>query len=339
MPWLQDKLNRESRERLEALYASKEAIVAKTVRHSDLTWSGPRSAMVLLLKELGCLSTPYYARLARKYFVEKGLHLSGLDAGYVQPTRSEKLKISRRDEWANLSDQEYKERICSLKKGQNSFYSNVELANCRSKNLGTSLDMFWDNLDDDAYAAICEKNKMNQVEYWHNLGPDGRAALLSKMLKGIAKYRTVPRITLSGKTVYLDSSWELAMYNQLEYLRMPFGYAGETGRSLDLIDRFWFPDFVFEDLGIIIEVKGLPFYERFMEKILMSFKASEYSEKFDVYLCRYSIKQQHMTFESLLDSCELVHLVNEKSNKIASVLRLSSRVLLDRQHPDRGQGD
>jgi hypothetical protein len=138
--------------------------------------------------------------------------------------------------------------------------------------------------------------------YYADLSPTERIARRQACkLYGEAK-------TINGKKVWFDSSWELAMYNQLVLLKEEFKYANEEDTAIKLTKgekRIWLPDFVLPKRELILEVKGHPNAKaKWDDYDLPNILVNEI--KYKIYLVTHSVSG-YSSLEELLADSELVN--------------------------------
>lgn len=122
--------------------------------------------------------------------------------------------------------------------------------------------------------------------------------------------------TINGTTVYHDSGWERSMFQILSNLNVDFVYDGLTPTPIELTTGYyWYPDFVFPSLSIILDVKG--FYkarEKFVGKIFPALP--EYiKEKFSVVLFdKDPSKHSYNSIEQIFMDATWWHISNKHKN-------------------------
>lgn len=138
----------------------------------------------------------------------------------------------------------------------------------------------WSDLSPEEYAVVIQKLKdkppvskrakealsTRSKAYWEKLSDDQRTAYVSRRLKG----RNRIEVVVEGETIKVDSGWEPGAFAAMTRLGFSFRFAGRERTTLLLSSKgeTWTPDFIIDDLNLIVDVKGSPHaWKRFRDHI------------------------------------------------------------------------
>lgn len=183
----------------------------------------------------------------------------------------EKVAEARREWW---SDAENRETACANMRNAWSKLTPEERSECIAKgneqrkiSCAISRKAFWDNITDEEYALIISNMSASQTKERKRRNSKGvRRAIREGRFKPWEHAWTWYHTTPNGREILVQSSWEEATADTLEYL----GFSFKRGDRINVGEGFWIPDF---DLGdFLLEVKGHPLaWERF-NKLLPGIK-------------------------------------------------------------------
>jgi hypothetical protein len=197
------------------------------------------------------------------------------------------------------------------------------ISQAKAKYLATyspeELEQRYDNMSWFTRLSVDQQNLIKEriSASWQTLTDEERLTRSENIYKGQVASGNFggshPFVTnVRGKDIRFHSSWEYSMYNLLFDLNIDFKYANEHGTKLRVVGKTWNPDFMIESKSTLIEVKGFYLaYEKFFDIDLPAFLASEFSQKYNLYLCEFDVSYHHnfSTYEDLLQACTEIHRV------------------------------
>jgi len=249
-----------------------------------------KNATSALAIQLGCDS-----KELRKYLASKGIDLRGADAAYVDgrqgrgvaeyykrrsPKQERLAKKRQRDAKLNMTAEQHAAWTAKHRKSKAAW-------------------------TDGQRAAFGNKVSAHRKRYLAGLSDDDIEAIDERLRKGRKR-----SIVVDG--VRFDSTWEVPVYQLLQRLQVPFVYAntGDTKLRLHGLKRYWRPDFVFAERGIILDVKGdkramKKFWERDLPAFLMT--DGPHLQMTLLLLTRKIQPERFSSFSDLIDACTPVY--------------------------------
>jgi len=178
---------------------------------------------------------------------------------------------------------------------------------------------WWRALSAEEKAQLKEKRRLGQLTRWAKFTQEEARLKQDRwrrtMVKNGGHRRFVSYQTRTGDNIILDGGWEPGCYKLLERLGVNFRYVNQHAIALPMPYGTWHPDFILDDLNLIVEVKGWRGLPRFHNRILPGFKNSEFAEVYSVALCRFDAgKRCYSDIDAFLKDVDFVHVATKHNH-------------------------
>ena len=284
-----------------------------------------RSPTISLIYELGFdgnKTSIEDRRSLRRYLLDNGVQLRGPDKQGFDPKTTQLKSRAQRRIRKNEGSKKSKIRVEKMRQARWVDKSSHELERIQNRQKASLSETLkkrtpseWDAINLRSYIAflkalptINRKRAVNRWKrtYWAKSQSDRQE--IQRKRNATKKVVTA----IDGKTLRVNSLWELGMYNTLRTFGVHFHYNSDDV-SINLGRVTWYPDFVLSDLGWIIEVKGHPrALKRWEEIILPAIKKSPLLANTCIFVADFNVGQrQYVDLHALLSDLKVVHGVYE----------------------------